>query len=390
MHPAFLYKLLKPILFSLDPETAHSLVTGPARLLLGMPGGEAYLNGTLGFQSARLKVRLQNLDFPGPVGMAAGFDKTAALYPFLSSAGFGFVESGTFTPLPQEGNPRPRLFRFPEQRVLINRMGFNNPGMERAAKEFRAQDKSRKTDKSGKTKRSAPRGINIGKNKVTPNDQAIEDYRLCYERLAPFADYIAVNVSSPNTPGLRDLQSASFLLELLQELKVLEEKTFPANPTQPASAPPIFVKLAPDISDADLPNLMQAAADGGAAGLILTNTTISREFDGLPSSARETQGGLSGAFLFSRSTELLRRAYEISSNRFSLIGVGGIDQPKHALAKILAGANLVQIYSGYIFSGPMLPSRIARYLDSICAKEECSIADLVGKEKEFSHLLQSP
>ncbi|MCB1138627.1 MAG: quinone-dependent dihydroorotate dehydrogenase [Leptospiraceae bacterium] len=383
MHPAFLYKLLKPILFSLDPETAHSVVTGPARVLLGMPGGEAYLKATLGFQSSRLKVRLSGLDFPGPVGMAAGFDKTGALYPFLSSAGFGFVESGTFTPQGQEGNPRPRLFRFPEQRILINRMGFNNPGMDQAAQEFMAQDRSRK-----KADRP-PRGVNIGKNKVTPNDQAIQDYRLCYERLAPFADYVAVNVSSPNTPGLRDLQSAGFLLELLQELKILEEKAGHAGHFLQRTAPPIFLKLAPDISDADLPQLMQAAADGGAAGLILTNTTISRDFDGLTSAARETQGGLSGALLFARSTELLRRAYEISANRFSLIGVGGIDEPQQGLAKILAGANLVQIYSGYIFSGPMLPSRIARFLDKVCAKEQCNISDLVGKEKEFSHLMGS-
>ncbi|MEQ8352792.1 MAG: quinone-dependent dihydroorotate dehydrogenase [Leptospiraceae bacterium] len=377
MHPAFFYGLLKPVLFSLDPEKAHELVTGPARTLMGLPGGAAYLKATLGYESDALGVQCAGIHFPGPVGMAAGFDKTGQLYPFLASAGFHFVESGTFTPRPQEGNPRPRLFRFPEQGVLINRMGFNNPGMDQASSAFADQDAKRK--KSGKN-RSCPRGVNIGKNKVTPNDEAIQDYIKAFRSLEPYADYITINISSPNTPGLRDLQSAAFLGELLSELSGIAKEI--------DSTTPIFVKLAPDIDDRDLPALIETSLNGSAAGLILSNTTITRDFVGASEKMKSTEGGLSGCPLFARSTDLLRRTREIIGSSASLIGVGGIDSPKTALAKILAGADLIQIYTGYIFQGPVLPARISRFLDRVCRTEGCTVPDLTGKEKEFSHWLK--
>ncbi|MBI38545.1 MAG: dihydroorotate dehydrogenase (quinone) [Leptospiraceae bacterium] len=377
MHPALLYGLLKPVLFSLDPEKAHELVTGPARAMLAVPGGKAYLKATLGFQSPRLAMKCAGLDFPGPVGMAAGFDKTGELYPFLSSAGFDFVESGTFTPLPQEGNPKPRLFRFPKLGVLVNRMGFNNPGMDAAARSFHKQDSS---GSNSKRQRKHPRGVNIGKNKVTSNDEAIQDYIKCFRSLQSYADYVTVNISSPNTPGLRDLQSTSFLSELLGEMDSVR--------TGLNSTVPIFVKLAPDIDDRDLPGLIEAANQGNASGLILTNTTISRDIAGASDEMRNTQGGLSGAPLFDRSTDLLRKARDIGGKKLALIGVGGIDSPEKALAKILAGADLIQIYTGYIFQGPTLPAKIARFLDRVCKKEGCTISDLRGQEAAFSHWLQ--
>ncbi|MBU43897.1 MAG: dihydroorotate dehydrogenase (quinone) [Spirochaetaceae bacterium] len=378
MHPALLYRLLKPVLFSLDPETAHDLVAGPSKALLSLPGGAAYLRATLGYSHPSLAVNCSGISFPGPVGMAAGFDKTGTLYPFLSAAGFDFVESGTFTPLPQEGNPRPRLFRFPKQGVLINRMGFNNPGMDDASAEFARQDAS--ISSTGPA-RKQPRGINIGKNKVTPNDQAIQDYLKCFKLLQSHADYVAINISSPNTPNLRDLQSTEFLKDLLFELNRARESL--------NSSVPVFVKLAPDISDQDLAPLTEAALEGSAAGLILTNTTISRELPGTTDQMRETMGGLSGHSLFDRSTELLEKAREIAGPNFALIGVGGIDSPVRALHKILSGANLVQIYSGYIFRGPTLPAKINRFLQRVCAAEECTVSDLVGKKKEFYRWLQS-
>ncbi len=377
MHPAFFYGILKPILFSLDPEKAHELVTGPARTMLALPGGRAYLKATLAFESPELETECAGIRFPGPVGMAAGFDKTGELYPFLAAAGFHFIESGTFTPLPQEGNPRPRLFRFPDQGVLINRMGFNNPGMGRAATEFRKQDSSL-LKRAGS--RSNPRGVNIGKNKVTPNDEAIQDYLKCFRTLHSFADYITINISSPNTPGLRDLQSAGFLKELLQEISQASREL--------ESKRPIFVKLAPDIDDRDLPGLIEAASNGSASGIILTNTTISRDFSGASSEMKDTQGGLSGSPLFGRSTELLQKTRDIAGEEMALIGVGGIDSPVRALAKILAGADLVQIYTGYIFQGPMLPAKIGRFLHRVCKTEGCRIQDLKGAQKRFSHWLK--
>ena len=363
------YRALKPLLFSLDPETAHEVVTGPARAMLAMPGGEFFLRGSLGFGSRRFRSTVAGIDFPGPVGMAAGFDKTAELYPFLSAAGFHFVESGTFTPLPQDGNPKPRLFRYPGSGALINRMGFNNPGIEKARSEFAAQDRR---------KRKGIRGINIGKNKITPNESAISDYSKAFTALQSFGDYIAINISSPNTPGLRELQTVGFLRELLQELIRLRSP----------NGPSIFVKFAPDIESTDFVPLLEAALKGGAAGVILTNTTISRDF-AIEAEATTMEGGLSGRPLFDRSNAMIRLARDAAGSDFAIIGVGGIDSGPRALAKILAGANLIQIYSGYIFQGPMLPSNIARFLDSALKKADCNLSDMVGQEARFRAMLKN-
>ena len=372
-----MYKILiRPVLFLFDPEAVHHFSFRAIRFFsrLGLIG---LFRKMFIVSDPKLEREVFGVKFKNPVGLAAGFDKDAKLYNEFSDFGFGFVEIGTVTPKPQPGNPKKRLFRLKDDKAIINRMGFNNPGMDAAARSFHKQDSS---GSNSKRQRKHPRGVNIGKNKVTSNDEAIQDYIKCFRSLQSYADYVTVNISSPNTPGLRDLQSTSFLSELLGEMDSVR--------TGLNSTVPIFVKLAPDIDDRDLPGLIETACEGNATGLILTNTTISRDIAGASDEMRNTQGGLSGAPLFDRSTDLLRKARDIGGKKLALIGVGGIDSPEKALAKILAGADLIQIYTGYIFQGPTLPAKIARFLDRVCKKEGCTISDLRGQEAAFSHWLQ--
>jgi dihydroorotate dehydrogenase len=288
----------------------------------------------------KLKRELFGLTFDNPVGLAAGFDKNAAMYNDLAYCGFGFIEIGTVTPVGQPGNPKPRLFRLKKDSAIINRMGFNNDGVDLAVKNL----KKRRTN--------VLIGGNIGKNKVTPNDKANDDYIKCFNVLFDYVDYFVVNVSSPNTPNLRELQDKEPLTALLQTLQ--DEN---AKKTQ---RKPVLLKIAPDLTDEQLDDIIDIVKEVNLDGLIATNTTVSRH--GLKTSAEEIEkigaGGLSGKPLVDRSTEVIRYLAEKSNKSFPIIGVGGIHTADDAIAKLEAGADLVQLYTGFIYEGPMLIKRI--------------------------------
>lgn len=342
----------------MDPESAHEAIAAIVTRLEKIPASNLLLEKTFEHQSRNLNQTIAGIEFKNPVGMAAGFDKYADLYPFLAHAGFGFVESGTFTAVPQPGNPKPRLFRFPEQEALINRMGFNNPGAEKAAAKIQSQT------------RPVPRGINIGKSKIAELDRAQEDYASSIKLLAPLADYLAINISSPNTPGLRELQTGSRLVELISRIK--------SEAATAAPGLPIFVKIAPDLDDAQLDEILSVLIGQGIPGIILTNTTLNKS--SVPGGDR-LEGGLSGRPLRDISTQMIKKVYKRSSKKLVIIGAGGIHTGEDALEKILAGANLIQIYTGYIYAGPFLPARINEFLDVFCKKENCSLGDIVGAQK---------
>ena len=339
-----MYKRLKPLIFRFSPEVAHEWTMRLLTLACAIPGVAWMLRRHYTVTDKRLEVSIAGLTFPNPVGLAAGFDKDARWLKEMRTLGFGFVEIGTVTPIPQKGNPRPRLFRLPADRGVINRMGFNNGGMVQAAAKLRRR----------------PQGLlvggNIGKNKTTPNASADLDYLKSFQSLHAHVDYFVVNVSSPNTPGLRELQSKEPLTQLLQLL--MNE-----NATMPTSRP-IFLKIAPDLSDSELDDIIDLVQETGIAGVIATNTTISRE--GLQMDEARVQemgpGGLSGAPVSERSTEVIRYLHTKSGGSFPIIGVGGICSGVDAQEKLDAGASLVQVYSGLIFEGPGLVRRINRHL----------------------------
>ncbi len=340
-----MYPLLKPILFLLQPETAHRLTLRLFRFLLWLPFGKWLTKKLYGFQDDRLRQDLFGLTFNNPVGLAAGFDKDAKYVNTMSHLGFGFIEIGTVTPKPQIGNPQPRLFRLPKDKALINRMGFNNEGLEATVERL---------------KQARPKGLiiggNIGKNKTTPNEAAEKDYELCFEALHPYVDYFVVNVSSPNTPGLRDLQDKEPLSKLLHKLQALNREKL-----QPK---PILLKIAPDLTDAQLDDIIDIMSSTGIAGLIATNTTIDR--GGLTEKSGRIEqignGGLSGQPLKARSTEVIRYLSEKSDAAFPIIAVGGIASAEAAKEKLDAGAVLVQIYTGLIYEGPALVKQINKSL----------------------------
>lgn len=287
----------------------------------------------------KLERTLFGLTFKNPVGLAAGFDKDAKLYNELSNFGFGFIEIGTLTPKPQIGNPKKRLFRLNEDSAIVNRMGFNNGGVEEAVYRL-------------KKNKGVLVGGNIGKNKVTSNENAVDDYVICFHALYDYVDYFVVNVSSPNTPNLRALQDKEPLTALLNTLQELNRKK--------EKAKPILLKIAPDLTDEQLLDIIEIVSTTQIDGVIATNTTISR--DGLQSSNKKEVGGLSGKPLTDRSTEVIRFLSEKSKKAFPIIGVGGIHSEKDALEKMKAGADLVQIYTGFIYEGPQLIKRINRAL----------------------------
>ena len=333
------WRLLRPLLFRLDPELAHRLTLTLAgswsRALdrLGVPSR----TNTAGQACVR---RLMGIDFPNPVGLAAGLDKDATAVQAWQRMGFGFVEVGTVTAHPQPGNPRPRLFRFPHQGALVNRMGFNNLGAEHMACRLRAL-------REGGCLR-VPLGVNIGKSKRATPAEAAADYRQSFSVLGDWADYVAVNISSPNTPGLRNLQSIDDVRRIISAVQTVNQGL--------AAPRPLLVKLAPDLADEDAIDCARTALDEGCAGLILTNTTI--DFSALPEPPAELSGGLSGRPLFARSTELLARLRAELGEQAVLIGVGGIFSPQDAVAKLNAGADLIQLYTGLIYHGPALVRRI--------------------------------
>ncbi len=332
---------IKPILFKMDPENAHYKTMSFFRMALRMPFGKTITKWMYDFQSPGLEKKIFGLTFKNPVGLAAGFDKDGKFYKEMSHLGFGFIEIGTVTPLPQDGNPRPRLFRLQSDEGLINRMGFNNDGVDAMVERL---------------KKFKPKNIiiggNIGKNKTTPNEEAINDYVICFQKLFDHVDYFVVNVSSPNTPGLRDLQDKKPLTKILSKLMALNGEK--------SNSKPILLKIAPDLTDTQLDDIVDIVEDTKIDGIIATNTTISREGLSTPSDQvdRIGNGGLSGMPIQSRSTEVIRYLYKKSNGGFPIIGVGGIDSPKSALEKLDAGATLIQVYSGFIYQGPNLIKRI--------------------------------
>jgi len=349
-----LYRLLRPLLFCLPPERAHDLAFA---VLRPFERAAAARSTHPPHSDPRLAQRLFGLSFANPIGLAAGLDKNARLPHLWSRFGFGHAELGTVTAQPQPGNPPPRLFRLPEHRALINRMGFNNDGAAAVAARLDS------TLRRGRP--AIPLGLNIGKSKVTPLDAAADDYRASYRLLAPLADYVTVNISSPNTPGLRSLQSHHELEKLLRALA--DESA--ALTRDGHAVPPLLVKLAPDLADDDLRELGALAAACGAAGLIATNTTVRRDVlpAGTPLAAES--GGLSGAPLAARATEVVRILYTSAHGRLPVIGVGGVFDAADAYEKIRAGASLVQVYTGFVYSGPGLPRRLCHGLSALLERD---------------------
>jgi dihydroorotate dehydrogenase len=337
--------LFRPLLWRLPAETAHHVAFGALRFVVQVPGLRAALGKSLRAGDPALRVRALGLDFPNPLGLAAGFDKNALGYQALASIGFGFVEVGTVTGQPQPGNPRPRLFRLPEDDALINRMGFNNDGADVVAARL-----SRRPPGDV----HAVVGANIGKTKVVPDERAVEDYVRAAERLGPVADYLVVNVSSPNTPGLRDLQSVAKLGPLLVAVRGTLDRADPGRRV------PLLVKIAPDLADADVDAVADLALGLGLEGIIATNTTISRE--GLRTDAARVAelgaGGLSGAPLAARSLAVLRRLRARVGDRLVLVSAGGIATAEDAWGRVRAGATLLQLYTALIYEGPGLPRKL--------------------------------
>ncbi|MDF2714954.1 MAG: hypothetical protein K0R28_1879 [Paenibacillus sp.] len=329
----------KPVLFQMDPEKAHHVTVDGLGAASRVPGMTALLHSLWGVTSQpETTVSLCGLTFPNPVGLAAGLDKNAKAVSGFSSLGFGFMEVGTVTPRPQNGNDKPRLFRLPSDEALINRMGFNNVGTETMAAHLRQAGRQR-----------IPIAVNIGKNKDTPNERAEEDYRTCIRRLYPFGDFFVVNISSPNTPGLRNLQHGTELQSLVTAVKDEMEKQSAA---MKLPLKPVFVKIAPDVSGNELDYMVETLAASGVSGVIATNTTIGR--DGLSHSNAKETGGLSGKPLTARSTEVIRSVYRLTGGKLPIIGSGGIFTPQDAYEKIRAGASLVEVYTALIYKGPGL------------------------------------
>lgn len=324
-----LYSLARPLLFSLAPERAHELTLSLLK--------SSHKMGMMRQNVASKPVTCMGIQFPNPVGLAAGLDKNGACIDALASQGFGFIEIGTITPLPQSGNPEPRLFRLPKAKAIINRMGFNNDGVDKLIENVKA------------AKFKGILGINIGKNAVTPVEKAVDDYLICLEKVYNYASYITVNISSPNTKNLRSLQSGDALTELLETLKKRQLELADEN----QHYVPLVLKVAPDLEPEDIQFIAQQLLTFKIDGLIVTNTTLSREgVEGLPFG--DEAGGLSGAPVFEKSTACLAAFAKVLNGRIPLIGVGGILSGADAVAKQKAGASLVQVYSGLIYTGPTL------------------------------------
>jgi dihydroorotate dehydrogenase len=344
-----MYSLLKPILFQFDPEKVHYFVTRNLKRFNKFPGGSSLSRTLWTVNDKRLEKEVFGLTFKNPVGLAAGFDKNGDTIAEMANLGFGFVELGTVTPLPQPGNDKPRMFRLPTDSALINRMGFNNLGVDVLASRIAAYRKSAEA-----TKNPVIIGGNIGKNKNTPNEDAVSDYIKCFDRLFDVVDYFVVNVSSPNTPGLRALQEKEPLMHILNTLQQRNRKNDKSRP--------ILLKIAPDLTNEQLNDIVDIVQQTGIAGVIATNTTISREGLTSPQKVVDETGGLSGKPLTQRSTEVIRYLSQKSNKSFPIIGVGGIHSPEDALEKLEAGAALVQLYTGFIYEGPALIGRINKKL----------------------------
>ena len=356
--PPMLWPALRWLLFRLDPERAHRLAHAFLRRV-----SPAAARRRRPAPPPSLAVRAFGLAFDSPVGLAAGFDKGDVSVPGLFALGFSHVEIGTITPRPQAGNERPRLFRLPEHRALVNRMGFNNEGADACAERLRALPPGA---------RLGPVGVNIGKNKATPNEDAASDYLACIDRLHALADYLVVNISSPNTPGLRGLQEKEPLERLLRACVARLRERAPGKP--------LLVKLAPDLSPEALDEAVDVAVAAGVAGVVATNTTLSRAgVEGHPRAAE--QGGLSGAPLEALATSVVRRCALRAAGRVPVVGVGGVLDAEGAYAKIRAGASLVQVYTGFVYGGPAFVRRLNEGLAALLARDGFShVSQAIGAD----------
>ena len=363
-----MYDLFFRLVFRrMDPERAHRLAFRWIRLAVRVPGLRALVAAVLAPRYAALRTEALGLRMPGPFGLAAGFDKNAVAVDGMAMLGFDHVEVGTVTAQGQPGNPGQRLFRLPPDRALINRMGFNNDGSAAVAVRLAARKEVFRTTV----------GVNIGKTKAVPEREAVADYVTSAERLAAYADYLVVNVSSPNTPGLRDLQAAAALRPLLTAVREAADRAVTGRRV------PLLVKIAPDLADEDVDAVADLAVELGLDGIIATNTTIAREGLGLesgPGLVRET-GGLSGAPLKERSLEVLRRLYTRVGDRITLVGVGGVEDAEDAWQRILAGATLVQGYSAFVYRGPFWMRAVHKGLAArLAASPYATLADAVGAD----------
>ena len=353
-----LYKTVSPLLFTLDPEKAHNLTIKTLKAGLLPPPCET-------ISDPALETELWNIKFPNPVGLAAGFDKNAEVIGPMLDMGFGFVEAGTVTPKPQEGNPKPRVFRDPSNNAVINRMGFPGAGMH-TFKDNLTNFLSQTTRPSGVL------GINIGMNKDQKNPA--KDYGTLIKMLAPMADYLTINISSPNTPGLRDLQKREPLLDLLSVVIEERKKACGNHP------PPVLVKLAPDLDTTQCEELAAALTEAKIDGMILTNTTLDRP-SALPQKFAAEKGGLSGAPVKDKSTNMIRTFYKLTKGKIPLVGVGGISSGQDAYDKIKAGASLIQLYTGLVFEGPTVANSINKeLLNLLKADGHTKISDAVGTD----------
>ncbi|THE66099.1 quinone-dependent dihydroorotate dehydrogenase [Salinadaptatus halalkaliphilus] len=354
-----LYSRVRPLAFTLPPETAHDLGKRALRVAQSTWPTRAALSSAYQYDHPALEVDLFGTRFPNPVGVAAGFDKNAEVTHALAALGFGFVEIGTVTPYSQQGNDRPRLFRLRQDDAMINRMGFNGHGMERVRERL---------ERDGAP--TVPLGANVGKMNSSSETEAIEDYRRVFDRLGPFADYVVVNVSCPNTPDEFDESSPEHLTSIFETLAAENDDDVP-----------ILVKVSPDSPRESLFDLVDIATAFDIDGIVATNTSTSR--DGLTDPNREEWGGLSGAPLEDRSTEVVRALAEYTDGELPIIGVGGVDSAASAYAKIRAGASLVQLYTGFVYNGPSTAKRINRGLVSLLERDGFeSVADAVGADLE--------
>lgn len=369
--------VLRPLFFILPAETAHHVGMACFSALMSIGPMRRWLQRRTRVSSPRLESEVAGLKLPNPVGLAAGFDKDGKWFHELAALGFGFVEIGTVTGEPQPGNPTPRLFRLKKDHAIINRMGFNNDGAEKAEQRVRDRDTTQIL------------GINIGKSKVVDNEHAVDDYLKSFRLLGQHADYVVVNVSSPNTPGLRELQAKEPLQKLLSALRDANREQ--AEATQTARKP-MFVKLAPDLHPDAVQDAVEVALECGLDGIIATNTTNSRE--GLSTSAKRVEeigaGGLSGGPLTTRSREFVAEVYRLSRGQLPIIGVGGIMTPEDAWQMIRAGASAVQVYTGFIYGGPLFAAQIARHLDQRLEEHGLScIKDAVGSAVNLAEISES-
>ncbi len=359
-----IYQLLKPLLFRLDAERAHDLVSALLGTVGRTPLAAAALRALCAYEHPALRTICAGLPFRNPIGLAAGFDKRAALIGPVALLGFGHLEVGTVTPRPQPGNPQPRMFRLPEDRALINRLGFNSPGLREVAGRLRAARRP-----------PVVVGVNIGKNRDTPLERAVEDYAAAFVALAPLADYVTVNISSPNTPGLRLLHERAALEELLGALARL-------NRAQPQPRP-LLLKVSPDETPAQLDQVVAAALAGGADGFVATNTTLERE--GLRGAARGEAGGLSGRPLTERARAVIAHLAGATGGRLPIIGVGGVADAAEAYGHLRAGATLVQLYTGMIYQGPGVVRSIKRGLVELLRRDGYQeIGQAVGADRQLA------